>query len=135
MTRKRFRNLFNETLDGLVEKKFLKCNVISSRECLSFPKDSELHPCCIQSTTQDDDSVHEHVNPCFLLDSQTNKKGFPSKEDFELLKVLAISEIETAILKEVSVLKEAITTHSNIDVLSGKGQTEEFYQEQLCLKN
>ena len=30
-------------------------------------------------------------------------------------------------LKEISVLKEAITTHSNIDVLSGKVQKEEFY--------
>ena len=32
-------------------------------------------------------------------------------------------------LKEIAVLKEAITTHSNIDVLSGKAQKEEFYQE------
>ena len=34
-------------------------------------------------------------------------------------------------LKEISVLKEAITTHSSINVLSGKVQTEEFYQSQL----
>ena len=34
-------------------------------------------------------------------------------------------------LKEISVLKEAIITHSNIDVLSRKTETEEFYQEQL----
>ena len=38
-------------------------------------------------------------------------------------------------LKVISVLKEAIPTHSNIDVLSGKFQKEEFYQEQLCLMN
>ena len=35
----------------------------------------------------------------------------------------------------MSVLKEAITTRFSTDVLSGKAQTEEFYQEQLCFMN
>ena len=56
------------------------------------------------------------------------------KEELETFKVQVISEV-SLILKEISVLKEAITTHSNIDVLSGKAQTEEFYQEQLCFMN
>ena len=33
------------------------------------------------------------------------------------------------------ILKEAITTHSKIDVLSGKAQTEKNYQEQLRFMN
>ena len=33
------------------------------------------------------------------------------------------------------VLNEAITMHSNTDVLSGKARKEEFYQEQLRFKN
>ena len=53
----------------------------------------------------------------------------------ESFKVQVISEIKNLILKEISVLKEAITTRSNIDVLSGKAQTEEFYQEQLRFMN
>ena len=126
--------LFNETLDNLIEKQFIKCNIISNRECLSLPKDSELHHRSIQST-QEDSSVHEHLNSCALLDSETNRKSFPFKEELEAFKAQVISEIKNLIHKEISVLKEAITTHSNIDVLSGKAQTEEFYQEQLRFMN
>ena len=128
------KDLFNETLDSLIEKQFIKCNIISNRKCLSLPKDSELHHRSIQST-QEDSSVHEHLNSCALLDSETNRKSFPFKEELETFKVQVISEIKNLILKEISVLKEAITTHSNIDVLSGKAQTEEFYQEQLRFIN
>ena len=117
---------FNETLDSLIEKQFIKCNIISSRECLSLPKDSELHHRSIQSN-QEDSSVHEHINPCSPIDSETNRKSFPFKEEFETFKVQVISEIKNLILKEISVLKEAITTHSSIDVLCRKAQTEEFY--------
>ena len=128
------KDLFNETLDSLIENQFIKCNIISNRECLSLPKDSELHHRSIQST-QEDSSVHEHLNSCALLDSETNRKSFPFKEELETFKVQVISEIKNLILKEISVLKEAITTHSNIDVLSGKAQTEVFYQEQLRFIN
>ena len=38
-------------------------------------------------------------------------------------------------LKEISALKQDITTYSNIDVLSGKAQMEEFYQEHLFFTN
>ena len=38
-----YKDLFNETLDSLTENQFIKCNIISNRECLSLPKDSELH--------------------------------------------------------------------------------------------
>ena len=93
-----------------------------------------MHHRSIQST-QEDSSVHEHLNFCGLLDSETNRKSFPFKEELEAFKVQLISEIKNLILKEISVLKEAITTHSNIDVLSGKAQTEEFYQEQLRFMN
>ena len=41
-----------------------------------------------------------------------------------------MSEIKNLRLKEISVLKETIATHINIDVLSGKDQTDKFYQEQ-----
>ena len=51
------------------------------------------------------------------------------------MKVREISEIKSLTLKEICVLKEAITTHSNIDVLSGKAQTEKFYEEQLRFIN
>ena len=128
------KDLFNETLDSLIEKQFIKCNIISNRECLSLPKDSELHHRSIQST-QEDSSVHEHLNSCALLDSETNRKSFPFKEELETFKVQVISEIKNLILKEISVLKETITTHSNIDVLSVKAQTEEFYQEQFRFMN
>ena len=50
-------------------------------------------------------------------------------------KVQTISDIKSLILKEISVLKEAITTHSNLDVIFGKAQKEEFYQEQLRFTN
>ena len=105
-----------------------------NRECLSLPKDSELHHRSIQST-QEDSSVHEDLNSCALLDSETNRKCFPFKGELEAFKVQVISEVKKLIHKEISVLKEAITTHSNIDVLSGKAQTEEFYQEQLRFMN
>ena len=59
------KGLFNKALYSLIEKQFIKCHIISSRECLSLPKDSELHHRSIQST-QDDSSVHEHLNPCPL---------------------------------------------------------------------
>ena len=120
------KDLFNETLDSLIEKQFIKCNIISNRECLSLPKDSELHHRSIQST-QEDSSVHEHLNSCALLDSETNRKSFPFKEELETFKVQVISEVKSLILKEISVLKEAISTRSNIDVLSGEAETEEFY--------
>ena len=128
------KDLFNETPGSLIEKQFIKCNIISNRECLSLPKDSELHHRSIQST-QEDSSVHEHLNSCALLDSETNRKSFPFKEELETFKVQVISEIKNLSLKEISVLKEAITTHSSIDVLSGKVQTEEFDQEQLRFMN
>ena len=64
-----------------------------------------------------------------------NRKIFPFKEELEAFKAQVISEIKNLIHKEISVLKEAITTHSNIDVLSGKAQTEEFYQEQIRFIN
>ena len=37
--------------------------------------------------------------------------------------------------KKKHVLKETIIAHSNVDVLSGKAQTEEFYQEPLLFMN
>ena len=123
-----FKDLFNETLVNLIEKQFIKCNIISNRECLSRPKDSELHYRSIQST-KEDSSVHEHLHSCALLDSETNRKSFPFKEEPETFKAQVISETENLILKEISLLKEASTTHCNIDVLSGKAQTKEFYQE------
>ena len=128
------KDLFNETLDSLIENQFIKCNIISNRECLSLPKDSELHHRSIQST-QEDSSVHEHQNFCALSDSETNRKSFPFKEELEAFKVQIISEIKNLIHKEISALKEAITTQSNIDVDSGKAQTEVFYQEQLRFIN
>ena len=97
------KDLVNETLDSLIEKQFIKCNIISNRECLSLPKDSELHHRSIQST-QEDSSVHEHLNFCGLLDSETNRKSFPFKEELETFKVQVISEIKNLILKEISVL-------------------------------
>ena len=124
------KNLFNETLDSLIENQFIKCNIISNQECLYLPKDSELHHRSIQST-QEDSSVHKHLNSCALLDSETNRKSSPFKDELEAFKVQIISEIKNLIHKEISILKEAITTHSNICVLSGKAQTEEFYHEQL----
>ena len=44
------KDLFTETLDTLIEMQFIKCNIISRREYLSLPKDSELHHHSIQST-------------------------------------------------------------------------------------
>ena len=73
------KDLFTETLDSLIKKQFIKSNIISNRECLSLLKDSELHHRSIQSN-QEDSSVHEHLNPCALLDSETNRKSFPFKE-------------------------------------------------------
>ena len=69
------------------------------------------------------------------MDSETSRKSFPFKEELEAFKVQVISEIKNLINKEISVLKEAITTHSNHYVLSGKAKTEEFYQEQLRFIN
>ena len=70
-----------------------------------------------------------------FTDSETNRKSFPFKEEFQSFKVQVISEIKNLILKKMSILKEAITTHSSIDVLSGKAQAEEFYKEQLRFMN
>ena len=74
------KDLFNETLYSLIENQFIKCNIISNRECLPLPKDSELHHRSIQST-QEVSSVHEHLNSCALLDSETTRKSFPFKEE------------------------------------------------------
>ena len=128
------KDLFNKTLNNLIEKHFIKCNIISNRKCLSLTKDSELHYRRIRST-QDDSSIHKHLNPSPLLNSETNIKSFPFKEELETFKIQVISEIKNLILKEICVLKEAITTHSNIDVLTGKGQREKFYEEQLRFIN
>ena len=117
------KGLFSKTLDSLTEKQFIKCNITSSPEFLFLPKDSELHHRLIQST-QKDSSVHEHLNPCPQLDLE-KLENF--KEKLETFKVKVISEIENLTLKEISVLKEAITTHSNIYVPSGKAQIETFY--------
>ena len=111
------KDFFNETLDSLIEKQFIKCNIISNRKCLSLPKDSELHHRSIQST-QEDSSVHEHLNSCALLDSETNRKSFPFKEELETFKVQVISEIKNLILKEISVLKETFRKSSNGRILS-----------------
>ena len=98
------KDLFNETLDSLIDKQFIVCKIVSSQECLSLPKDSDLHHRSIQST-HDDNSVHEHLNPCPLLDSETNRKISPFKEERETFKVQAISEMKNLILKEISVSK------------------------------
>ena len=37
------KDLFNKTLNNLIEKHFIKCNIISNRKCLSLTKDSELN--------------------------------------------------------------------------------------------
>ena len=95
------KDLFNETLDSLIENHFIKCNIISNRECLSLPKDSELHHLSIQST-QEDSPVHEHLSSCALLDSETNRKSFPFIEELEAFKVQVISEIKNLIHKEIS---------------------------------
>ena len=81
--------------------------------------------------TQDASSVHEHLTPYPLLDSETNGKSFPLKEQLETFKIQTISEGKNLISKDVPVLKEAITTQSNIDVLSAKAQRKEYYQEPL----
>ena len=70
------KDVFNETLGSLIENQFIKCNIISNGECLSLPKDSELHHRSILST-QVDSSVHKHLNSCALLDSETDRKSFP----------------------------------------------------------
>ena len=88
-----YKDLFNETLNCLIENQFIKSNTISNQECLSLPKDSELHHRSIQST-QEDSSVHEHLNSCALLDSETNRKSFPFKEELEAFKAQVISEIK-----------------------------------------
>ena len=129
-----YKDLFNETLDSLIENQLIKCNITSNRECLYLPKDSKLHHRSIQST-QEHSSVHEHLNSCALLDSETNRKSFLFKEELEAFRVQIISEIKNLIHKEISILKEVITTHSNIYVLSGKAQTDEFYLEQLRFMN
>ena len=98
------KDLFNETLDSLIDKQFIVCKIVSSQECLSLPKGSDLHHRSIQST-HDDNSVHEHLNPCPLLDSETNRKISPFKEELETFKVQAISEMKNLILKEISVSK------------------------------
>ena len=85
------KDLFNETLDSLIENQFIKCYIISNREWLSLPKDSELHHRSIQST-QEGSSVHEHLNSCALLDSETNGKSFTFKEELEAFIVQVISE-------------------------------------------
>ena len=72
------RDLFNETLDSLIEKQFINCYVISKREYLSLPKDSESHDRSIQST-QYDCLVHEHLISCPLLDSETDRKSYQKK--------------------------------------------------------
>ena len=128
------KDLFNETTDNLIEKHFIKCNIISSRKCLSLTKDSELHYHRIRST-QDDSSIHKHLNPSPLLNWETNRKSFPFKEELETFEIQVISEIKNLILKKICVLKEATTRHSNIDVLTGKGETETFYEEQLLFIN
>ena len=87
------KDLFNETLDSLIESQFIKCNIINNRECLPLLKDPELHHRSIQST-QEDSSFHEHLNSCALLDSETNRKSFPFKEELEAFKVQVISEIK-----------------------------------------
>ena len=91
-----------------------------------------MHHRSIQSTQEDSSA---HITSCTLLDSETNRKIFPFQEELEAFKAQVIREIKNLIHKEISVLKEAITTHSNIDVLSGKAQTEEFYQEQIRFIN
>ena len=116
-----------KTVTSLREKQFIKCNIISSRECLSLLKDFELRHRSIQST-QDDSSVHEHLSTCPLLDSESNRKTFLFKEKLETFKGQVISEMKNLTFK-LSVLKEAITTNSNIDVLFGNAQTEKFYEE------
>ena len=78
-------DLFNETLDRLIEKQFIKCSIVSNGECLSLPKDSELHHRSIKST-QEDSSVNELLKSCALLDSETNRKSFLSKRNLKLLK-------------------------------------------------
>ena len=65
------KDLFNKTLYRLIENQSVKCNIISSQECLSLPKNSELHHRSILPT-QDASSVHEHLTPYPLLDSETN---------------------------------------------------------------
>ena len=95
------KDLFNETMDSLIENQFIKCNIKSNRECLFLPKDSELHHLSIQST-QEDSPVHEHLSSCALLDSETNRKSFPFKEELEAFKVQVISEIKNLIHKEIS---------------------------------
>ena len=104
------KDLFNETLDYLTEKQFIKCNIISNWECLSLPKDSEFHHRSIQSTQEDSSvhehlnpcsSVHEHLNPCPPLDSGTNRKSFLFKEELETFKIQVISKIKNLIFKEI----------------------------------
>ena len=94
---------------------------------MSLPKDSELHHRSIPST-QDDSGVHKHLNPCPLLDSETNRKGFPFKQELEAFKVQVISEIKNLTLKETSVLKETITTHSTMMYFLEKLKQSKFIQ-------
>ena len=80
-----FKDHFNKTLDGVIESQSVKCNIISSRECLSLHKYSGLHHCSVQST-QDVSSVRVHLTPCLLLDSETNEKVYLSKRNLKHLK-------------------------------------------------
>ena len=54
-----WKNLFNKILDDLIENQSVNFSIISSQECLSLPKDSELHHYCILSI-QDVNSVLEY---------------------------------------------------------------------------
>ena len=48
--------------------------------------------------------LREQLNSCALLDSETNRKSFPCKEELEAFKAQVISEIKNVIHKEISVL-------------------------------
>ena len=43
-----WKDRFNKILDSLTENHSVKCTIISNRECLSLPKDSELRHRSIQ---------------------------------------------------------------------------------------
>ena len=45
--------------------------------------------------------LRKHLNSCELLDSETNRKSFPFKEELEAFKAQVISEIKNLILKEL----------------------------------
>ena len=136
------KEVFNNSLDILVQKQSVKRNKIGNRECLSLPKETlqvsdkltsgQKSVDCSQATVQSSQLIEDTSQAtvetlCSETFIQSNFEGALNfKVELENLKLQIIAEIKDLIFNEISSFKDCFLKSS-----ANRSSDSELYQQQI----